>query len=280
MNYEAGEARIRKRRTKEAISLAMQGRWDEAVGANMGIIEIFPNDINAFNRLGKALTELGRYEEAREAYSQAIKIDARNDIARRNLRRLSLLKEVPQVPGEANNKVNPQLFIEETGKAGVVALEQLASREVLAKMSPGDPVELEPKGKGLAVKNKYGEFLGQVEPKIGTRLNKLIGGGNRYAAAIASSTDGEVRVIITEAFQHASQAGRPSFPARGADGFRSYVKRSILRYELGEEEEAVDDSGEPIEAEEDTEVLPDGMTLLATEGNSDASEDDTISGTG
>jgi tetratricopeptide (TPR) repeat protein len=264
MDYQAGEARIRRRRTKEAISLAMQGRWEEAVSANRGIIEIFPNDINAYNRLGKALTELGKYKEAKEAYSQALKIDTRNGIARRNLRRLSLLKETHGRAGEGNQSVNPQLFIEETGKAGVAMLEQLATKEVIAKMAPGDPVELRLKGQGLSVHNKSGEHLGQVEPKIGSRLAKLIEGGNRYTAAIASSADGEVRIIITEVFQDVSQAGRPSFPPRGDDGFRSYVKRSILKYEIGEEEQ-VDDSGEPIEVEEDKEALPDGMTLLATE---------------
>lgn len=274
MTYEAGEARIRRRRTSEAISLAMQGRWDEAVSANEGIIEIFPNDLNAFNRLGKALTELGRYTEAKEAYSRALKIDAKNGIARRNLHRLSMLKEAEQIPAENNQRVNPQLFIEETGKAGVVTLEQLAPREVLAKISPGDPVDLCLRGKGLVVNNKYGDYLGQVEPKIGTRLSKLIEGGNRYTAAIASSSEGEVKVIITEVFQHTSQAGRPSFPARGDDGFRSYVKRSILKYELGEEEGTVDDSGEPIEVEDDTETLPEGMTLLSTDGDSGADEEE------
>ena len=96
------------------------------------------------------------------------------------------------------------------------------------------------------------------------RLAKLIEGGNRYTANIASSADGEVKVIITEVFQHPSQMGRLSFPAKGDDGFRSYVKGSILKYELGEEE-VVDDSGEPVEVEEETEVLPEGMTLLNTD---------------
>jgi hypothetical protein len=271
MNYQAGEARIRKRRTKEAISLAMQGRWEEAASANRGIIEIFPNDINAYNRLGKALTELGKYKDAKEAYGQALKIDGRNGIARRNLRRLSLLKGAQEKPVERNQKVNPQLFIEETGKAGVAILEQLAPREVLAKMAPGDPVELKLKGQGLIVENKYGEYLGQVEPKIGARLARLIEEGNRYTAAIASSTDSEVKVIITEVFQHASQAGRPSFPPKGDDGFRSYVKRSILKYEIAEEE-PTDESGEPIEVEENAEKLPEGMTLLAAEDDGNIPE--------
>jgi len=245
----------------------MQGRWGEAVNANRSIIEVFPNDINAYNRLGKALTELGQYTQAREAYSRALRIDSKNGIARRNLRRLSLLKEAQQAPGEGHQRVIPQLFIEETGKAGVANLEQLAPREVLAKMAAGDPVYLRPKGQGLIVENKHGEYLGHVKPRIGVRLAKLIDGGNRYTTAIASSADSEVKVIITEVFQHPTQAGRPSFPAKGYDGFRSYVKGSILKYELGEDDEVLDESGYPTELEEDTEALPEGMSLVAEDGN-------------
>jgi tetratricopeptide (TPR) repeat protein len=261
MHYQAGEARLRRRRAKEAISLAMQGRWEEAVTTNNSIIEIFPNDINAYNRLGKAYTELGQYDQARESYNRALEIEPENSIALRNLRRISLLKEVHEAPNEGRQSVNPQLFIEETGKAGVVKLDQLAPQEVLAKMAAGDTVCLKPKGQGLIVESKHGEYLGQVEPRIGVRLSKLINGGTRYTAAIASSADSEVKVIITEVFQHPSQAGRPSFPAKYYDGFRSYVKGSILKYELGEEE-LLDESGYPIELEEDVEALPDGMSLV------------------
>ena len=80
----------------------MEGRWDEAIVANKSIIEIFPNDINAYNRLGKALTEVGLYSQAREAYSEALKIDPKNSIASRNLRRLSLLKEAQKEQKKKN----------------------------------------------------------------------------------------------------------------------------------------------------------------------------------
>ena len=263
MQYQAGEARLRRRRAKEAIALSMQGRWEEAVAANRSIIEVFPNDINAYNRLGKALTELGHYAEAGEAYSRALEVDPNNSIASRNLRRLSVLNEVPEVHGTGCERFMPRLFIEETGKAGVVSLEKLAPREVLAKLAAGEPVNLRTKGQGLIVESKYGEYLGKVQPRIGLRLAKLIDMGTRYSAVIASSADSEVKVIITEVFQHPSQAGRPSFPAKSSDGFRSYVKESILKYELGEKEEALEDeSGYPIESEEEAEALPDGMSLI------------------
>jgi hypothetical protein len=264
MQYQTGEARLRRRRSKEAIALAIQGRWEEAITANRSIIEVFPKDINAYNRLGKALAELGQYAEAREAYSQALKIDPKNSIARRNLRRLSLLKEAQLAPGGNRHRVIPHLFIEETGKAGVASLEQLAPKELLAKLAAGDVVYLRPKRQGLIVENKLGEYLGQIEPRIGVRLAKLIEGGNRYTAAIASSADSEVKVIITEVFQHPSQVGRPSFPAKGYDGFRSYVKGSILKYEL-DEDEAFDERDYHLdgEGEEELEPLPEGVHLLA-----------------
>jgi len=262
MQYQAGEARLRRRRAKEAVALSMQGRWEEAVVANRSIIEVFPNDVNAYNRLGKALTELGHYAEAGEAYSRALEVDPRNSIALRNLRRLSVLNEVPEVPGQGCRRVIPQILIEETGKAGVVSLEKLAPREVLAKLAAGEPVDLRLKGQGLIVESKHGEYLGKVQPRIGLRLAKLIDMGTRYSAAIASSADSEVKVIIAEVFQHPSQAGRPSFPAKSYDGFRSYVKESILKYELEEKEGALDESGYPIESEEEAEALPEGMSLI------------------
>lgn len=262
MHYQAGEARLRRRSAKEAIALAMQGRWEEAVITNRSIIEVFPNDIDALNRLGKALTELGQYGQARETYGRAMEIDPKNGIASRNLQRLSLLNGATAVPAQRRQRVIPQLFIEETGKAGLVSLEQTAPREVLAEMAAGDTVHLRLRGQGFIIESKHGEYLGRVQPRIGVRLAKLMDGGNHYTAAIASLVDSEVKVIITEAFQHHSQAGRPSFPAKGYDGFRSYVKGSILKYDLGEEEVSLDDNGDPDESEEDTERLPEGMSLI------------------
>lgn len=262
MQYQTGEARLRRRRSKEAIDLAMRGQWEEAVVANRSIIDIFPKDIDAHNRLGKALTELGQYAEAREAYSQALRIDPRNAIARKNLRRLLLLKEAELSPEGDHRKAAPHVFIQEMGKAGVASLRQLAPREVLARLAAGDRVYLRPKGQSLIVENDNGDYLGEVEPRIGARIAKLMAGGNTYTAAITSLGDSEVKVIIKEIFQHPSQAGRPSFPAKGRGDFRPDVRDSILRYEL-EEEEAFDESGYPVDWEEEAETLPEGISIIA-----------------
>lgn len=67
------EERLRAKRhsTERAIALAMASRWEEAAKVNRELLELFPDDVDAQNRLGKALTELGRFGEARYAYSRA-----------------------------------------------------------------------------------------------------------------------------------------------------------------------------------------------------------------
>ena len=53
----------------EAVKLAMQNRWQEAEEKNRDILHATPDDVEARNRLGKALSELGRYREAYDEYS-------------------------------------------------------------------------------------------------------------------------------------------------------------------------------------------------------------------
>jgi len=252
MTYQEEEqVRLRRQRSKNAIALAMQGRWREAVAANQEIIESFPNDVDAYNRLGKAYIELGEYSLAKEAYTKAVELDPYNIIAQKNLRRLSYLGEAV-VSSEGSDKAKPEHFIEETGKAGVVNLYHLAPQKVLAKIVAGDKVHLRVSDLSLAVENSRGEYLGVVEPKHAQRLIKLIEGGNQYAAAIVSSAEDRVTVIIREVYQDPSQAGQLSFPPKGGEGLHPYLSDKVLRRGLEyieAEEEFPESEGEIINEE-------------------------------
>jgi tetratricopeptide (TPR) repeat protein len=230
---EEEQVRIRRQRSKNAIALAMQGRWREAVAANKEIIESFPNDVDAYNRLGRAHIELGEYTLAKEAYTKAVELDAYNIIAQKNLRRLSYLGEAAASLEADSDKAKPEHFIEETGKAGVVNLFRLAPQGVLAKLVAGDRVYLKVNDGNLSVENGRGEYLGQVESRHAQRLIKLMAGGNKYAAAIVSSAEDRVAVIIREVYQDPSQAGQLSFPPKGGEGIRPYVDEKVLRRGLG-----------------------------------------------
>ncbi len=256
MSYQESEqVRLKRQRNKQAIDLAMGGRWREAIAINKEIIESFPNDVEAYNRLGKAHMELGEYSEARDAYQQAVELDSYNAVAMKNLRRLSHLGEVVGSEGESD-KAGPEQFIEEVGKAGVVDLYNLGSPETLARMVTGDRVYLKIDNPNLIVENGRGEYMGQVEPKHGQRLIRLMGGGNEYTAAIVSSAEDKMTVIIREVYQHPSQAGRPSFPARVSEGLRTHISDKVFRRDLEQEEESVEEPGFTIIVVIETDSLP------------------------
>jgi tetratricopeptide (TPR) repeat protein len=244
--------RLRQQRSKEAIDLAMQARWQEAVDANKEIIDSFPQDVESYNRLGRAYMELGQYNQAREAYRRAVELDPYNAIANRNLRRLGDLKESATTTVETD-RVEPQQFLEEIGKAGVVTLLELAPKEDRAIVVAGDKVHLKVAGSALVVENGRGEYMGKVEPRYAQRLVRLILGGNQYSASVVRSTKEMMTVIIRETYQHPSQAGKLSFPPRGMEEFRPYGSDKLLKLEAEDEEE---ESGYTIIGGDEIEVLP------------------------
>lgn len=229
MYQDTDTVQTRRRQIDAAIQLAMENRWEEAVQTNRAILSVFPNDTDSYNRLGKALMELGKYNDAKKAYKKAIELDATNQIARKNLERLSILAKTG-TPQAETTQVDPTLFIEEMGKTAVTTLLQPSS-DALRKLNAGERLELQTKDKRLSVGTPGGEYVGLIEPKLGTRLAKLIEGGNEYTVAIASMSGSECRVIIKETYQHPSQLGRPSFPtAIRTESLRPYTKDSLLRY--------------------------------------------------
>lgn len=252
MTYQTqDESRMKRVRTEQAIQFAMQSRWDDAIAANRAIISVFPEDAEAYNRLGKALSESGKIKEAREAYQRSLELNPGNSIARKNLERLAAAKAKAE-PDKAH-QVDASLFIEEMGKTGVTTLERV-NMKMLATLSAGDEVALKPVGSRLSVETMAGEYVSDVEPKLAMRLTKLIEGGNKYAAAIAGLRDTSVRVIIKETFQHPSQVGRLSFPAgKAGETIRAYTRESLVRADLEDEEEAADESEDWEETETDLE---------------------------
>lgn len=240
-NQTRAPAGSRRQSTDQAIQLAIQGRWDDAERLNRQLLAAFPDDIDAHNRLGKALTELGRYSEARASYGRTLELDPMNSIARKNMTRLATLDKATVAPVALGAKVDPHLFVEETGKTGVTTLQRPAT-EMLLLMAAGDRVSLRRQDRSLLAENSRGDYLGTVESRMALRLIKLMDGGNEYAAAIASINEHAARIIIKETYQHPSQTGKLSFPPVGPEGFRPYTKESLIRYDLDDEETAEEEA--------------------------------------
>ncbi len=176
---------LKPRLSRDAVALALKGEWERAAEVNRAILELFADDVEAMNRLGKALIELGQYPEAKEVLTAVTRIAPYNSIAKKNLARLENLVSIPAPakPGRraapALDKKRPQLFIEESGKSGTTVLRKTASSQTVARVAPSDPAFLEAQNNAINVYSRDGEYLGQVEPRLGQRLIRLMYGGNR-----------------------------------------------------------------------------------------------------
>ncbi len=253
------DSTIRQRRQLAdiAIGQATRGEWSAAVETNQQIIEL-GGDVDAYNRLGKALSELDRLQEALEAYQAALERERTNRIAERNIERLeALLTAADAARGDRHAARAPAaLFIEEMGKTGSARLINLAPAKQLAPLSPGDAIELRAADGELEARVR-GLKVGQVEPRVANRLLELMANGNRYEAALTTVHDDDLRLIIREVFAHPANFGRVSFPgaAAGRTGdVRPYMKGSALRYD--DEEESEESEEEPEEVEELDTSLP------------------------
>jgi hypothetical protein len=154
------------------------------------------------------------------------------------------------------SQLDTRLFVEETGKATVATL-QAVSTDRGRLLDAGDVIELRVEGNAVNAIDGHGEYVGMVEPRIGLRLSRLMAGGNRYSAALVTTT-GEMKVMIRETFQDPSQIGKVSFPQARATEVRAYTRRGLLR---GEEMDF------PDEDEPDEDEAEDGWT---EEGADDA----------
>ena len=228
--------KVRRDRAKRAVALAMRNRWQEAATLNRSIVAEFPDDMEAYNRLGKALSELGRNLEARSAFQSVLKMSPNNAIAKKNLSRLMKLADQENPKVTRRSRRQPHMFIEDSGKAGVTSLNKLASTDVLLQLTPGDLVQLDARGTTLNIADESGTYVGRVEPKVGSRIARLIRGGNTYEATVTSVDDNEVTVIIGETYKSPSQASTVSFPSRGGADLRVYVPGAVMGYDVADDE--------------------------------------------
>lgn len=261
--------RMRKQMSDQAVKLAINSRWLEAANLNRDFLRIFGDEAEGLNRLGKALAELGQISEARDAYGKALDIEPTNTIARRNLDRLATMKDSGATA--APSQLDTRLFVEETGTATVARL-QATKAEVAALLDPGDLVTLEVQGNAVNVLTTTGEYIGMIEPRIGLRLSKMMTAGNKYSAAMITTT-GEPRVILRETFKHPSMISQVSFPQSRASDVRAYTRKGLLRRDDEDEVEFGDDEYVEEESDEGWSETSDDMDSGTSDINVDTDDE-------
>jgi tetratricopeptide (TPR) repeat protein len=254
----------RRQLGEEARKAAFEGKWEDAVTLNLQIIDQFEKDADAFNRLGRAYVSLGSLDDAKDAYSKALRADPANLIARRNLQKLEILRGQG---GKSSAKVTrpgpmprTSAFLEEVGRTWVDELVNPGELTTLADISSGEQLHLSPDGDRLLVRRATGEVLGEIEPKTGRRVLDLMAAGNRYEIFALGLSGQTLRFILREIHRDPSIATTVSFPRQITS--RAYLRdRDLLRqrdeadfFLFDEDEEDEEVEAATVETEEDDQV--------------------------
>lgn len=220
-------SKARREMADVARNLALEGRWRDAIEANLALLEKSPRDVDAYNRLGKAYFELRRYRSAYDAYQMAFQTDPANIISRRNIERLEPLRDTEE-EGEITGSRPPArfgIFIEEAGKTYVDEVIEPAPSAVLMTLSSGEPLDMHIENGQVKLFDDTGQYIGMLEPRVSRRLIQLMEIGNEYAVYVTANAGDSVRVIIREMVRGPEMGNRLSFPHQG----KVAVPRAFLR---------------------------------------------------
>jgi tetratricopeptide (TPR) repeat protein len=272
---------------EEARKTAFAGNWEEAVSLNQQIIDRFQKDAEAFNRLGRAHLALGNIDEAKDAYSKALRADPANLIARRNLQRLEVLRAHGSRAAAHTTRPGAMprtsVFLEEVGRTWVDELVNPGDQQELADVYSGEQLTLSAEDDRLVVRRANGNRLGEIEPKTGQRVLQLMSSGNRYEIYALGLSGQTLRIILREIFRDPSVATTVSFPRQITS--RAYLRdRDLLRqrdeadfFLFDEDEEDEETEPAAVEADEEDPVEPETEAEQYLDESARGLEDDDTS---
>lgn len=228
---------------QKAIKLALNCQWQEAAAANLVILKLEPNNINALLRLAKAYTYLNKVTSAKKYYRQVLQQDKYNPIAKRNLLRLRIFKNGSL---QKDFWAPTALFLEEPGKTKSVWLVRVTDEKKLAPLEVGEPVEILINPNSISIA-KNGKYLGRLPDDLAFRLIRLGRTGNKYEAFIRLVDKEKLQIFIREAKRGKRNLQIPSFPVKSLnDEYQTFLPVEALS------EKSPSSDEEPEETDEET----------------------------
>lgn len=196
----------------QAIQLALQNSWEEAIRVNLEILEENSKDIDCLKRLAYAYMQSGSFKEAEETYKNILSLDSTNPIATKNLKKLATLSQQKNGVINVNHSNNiDNVFIQEAGKTKTVDLTNVADKKTLMNLHHGDDVVLIIKRSKIFAQTPERIFIGMLPDNVGLRLTSFIKGGNEYQACVKSVDDKNVTVFVKEVKRAKKFTNIPSF---------------------------------------------------------------------
>ncbi|KKR78610.1 MAG: Tetratricopeptide TPR_2 repeat protein [Microgenomates group bacterium GW2011_GWB1_40_9] len=194
----------------QAILCALAQHWKEAIQINLQIIKQERTNIDAHNRLGYAFMKNGQPIKSKEIFTKVLKLDPYNQIAQKNLKKISLLKKGAITIASCED-ISPLLFLEEPGKTKIVDCINTAPMNVLSVLTCGQKIQLVPKAHSIDVRDMQNAYIGALPDDLAFRLLKLMDAGNEYAVFVKGVSKNCVSIFIRETKRGKKLTNQPSF---------------------------------------------------------------------
>ena len=181
----------------QAIDCAIHGNWAGAIELNTKIIELDRKNVQALLRIAFSYLQIGNYEESKKQYHKALRLQPKSSVAHQYLEKIEILEQGTSKP-QTNTTFDPHLFIESFGKTKMTSLTNLGQKQILAKLSIGQKMQLKIKKRRVEVRTDADEYVGTLADDISKRLILFIKAKSTYTAFIKEVHFTKVIIFIRE----------------------------------------------------------------------------------
>lgn len=184
----------------QAVEKAVLGQFQDAIGINLNILELAPDDTDVLMQLAHAYWQIGDIVHATKYYRKTLSVDPNNILAKK---RLELLKPLTIKSQRSSNRKKGKIipvseFIEEPGKTKTVRLSNLGKPEHISLLNIGEEIDLNIRKHKIEARDKSDNFIGYLPDDISKRLMQFILGQCIYEAFVFSIDKNEVKIFIRE----------------------------------------------------------------------------------
>src|SRR3989338_4184592 len=245
----------------KAAKVALEGNWQQAIRINEQILDVNNKSTEALLRLGFAYLQINQIKKAKKAYLKALKLQPANQIAKNNLQKISILekKRINYDPKDHKTALlNPNLFLNISGKTRVITLINIGQADVLAKLKIGQKVTLKIKKRRVEVRTDDNEYVGALPDDLSKRLALFLEAGSEYATFIKEASKNIVDVFIREEKKGRRVTKYISFPKNIQDSLKSMIDDDEKPEDEDAEaleEDTTDDEEQPVDLEQLAEAV-------------------------
>jgi len=193
-----------------AVDAALHQDWKEAIRINTAVLKEHKENVEALLRLAYAYLKTGQLTQAKKTYERVLSVDQYNQIAQKNLKRLTSIKK-KNLTHDTNHNLSPMMFLEEPGITKIVECIHTAQSQILSTLSSGQEVYLKPKNHCVEIRSMQNTYLAALPDDMSFKLNKLISAGNTYQVVVKSIEKNTLKVLIRELSRGKRFINQPSF---------------------------------------------------------------------